>query len=546
MQRNLFISTPASGQNVHKADKCAPTPHAYQTEKNKLSEVINTQDIKSELHNSLIQKLFEEYHLWTLHSSEEYLPDNINNSREQLITEFLKGFFAFDKACSEQLKIFTCEFIEKLNEFIPNLPFSREEFCAKMIDEYNIYHSENESLQNEITLEILSLVKDAVIVNEIYHRSVLSDLYLSDKEQIFLEKVFVSRIFNSEIFLYYYFKYLKCFIEGYTKNTEKLIKDLVESSMKHFSDRLLMIRAEAKRKVYEITTEFLNKVNYVRISVYLSQLSELPNSREVVYEFFANKEEVNLQQVVQLSPGHVLITIHLVQSKSIIFISYNTYRTTRLNHPFTDDKIVIASGSTIDSIIIFQNTLKKAKVACMGLKNISLSKGLKIYSDSTTEVISACYIECNNEILFINSQGGLGQFSLRLKAITPLSQVTPSIYRKIQITDCKRFIILLSKRELYLFSFQMILMYVDHTCPHIADVKDKALYFFFFENESNVTIRSIAIDSEHMIHTPYSCNTFQKIDAKIARCDQFVYDIFNGLFQKRNFRKISVPDVKPR
>ena len=545
----MYKSNIASDRAIPPPDRQFPTPQASQIEETKFPEVIYSQAPEEALQTSLIQKLFGEYHHWTLHSREEELPDDIDQSRQQLITEFINGFFLFDKACSPQLKVFAGEFIEKLKEFILNLPFTAEEFCEKMINEYNIFHYRNSSLQNETTLEIISSVKKSFIINQIVKRSIRSDLSLHEQEQIFLGKMFEARIFNSKMFLHYYLKYLKCFIEGYSPDTEKEIKDTVERFMQNYCEQLSGTLDETSIKVNSYISELLNKINYVRNSVYLSQLSFTgKDGQEVVYEFFAHKEEVCLQQVVQLSPEHVLITINLVQSKNFIIISYNIYTTTRLSHPFIDDKIVIASGSTVDSIIIFQNTKRMVEVACMGLDSIIVKRQIDIYRSAIIgSVISACYIQVNDEVLFINDNGHIQQFCLKRKGtLTSLKQVAPTSYRKIIMTDSNRFIILLSKFDLFLFSFQMELVYQGSCFPHTADFKDKELDIIFFENSADIIVKSIPITLEHMVENRYSGNFLEKINAKLLNTRKSAKGMIKGVFRNRSFRGVSVPYVKPK
>ena len=432
----------------------------------------------------LIQKFCNQYYQWKIQTNYESLPANRKDALDSLISKFIIKFFSISRADTSNLETLATDFVGKLKEFIPNLAIDANSFKNRLIDEFNNFHYEITKLQNEKTLEAVQSIKATFTFTEVYKRILIRDLNRSEEEYLFIQKMFETKTFNTEIFLENYFKYLKCFIENFTDATEKVIRDYIDRIMGDFNHKFENNLSKVKNQVSDYINKVLSEINPVRVSVLMSLLSDSQqNPWEIVYEFFINAEPVALRQVVQLSPSLVLITIGLLDCKKLMVISDREYTTNRLQALCADDCTVIASGSIADSIVVFQNTEQKAFLGCLTDEAIILKGEIPVYVDEIRCVNSAAYVKSNNEVIFLHGDGVVAQVILQKKPFTSLTQVIPTTYRHISISDCGRFITLLSDHEVYLFSFQMILMYMDHSFPCFVDTREKLLDIILLSNQ---------------------------------------------------------------
>lgn len=487
----------------------------------------------------IIQKFCGTYYLWKIISTEEPLPPARNEALNSLIGKFIIKFFSIIRADTKGLNSLIEDFIHTLQTFLKNFKVDKNEFSQKLMSDFNNFHSEVMILQNEKTLEVLRNMKSNFIFNKEHKRVIISDLSLDKEEGEFLTKMLETTKFNSDTFTENFIKYFKCFIVGYNEVTEKIIKEYVVKVIQEFNHGFEKCLSFAKNSVFDYVTELIRRVKTMRVNVLMMHIGEsqnVENPWEIVYEIFLDTEEIRLEQVVKLGPNHNLITIGLINHKHSMIISNKEYITQCLTELLPDEKIVIASGSNNDSMILFQNNLKKAYIGCFTDDGILLKKEINVFTPNIQEIRGACYLRSNNEVLFISEQGRIGQIQLERNPITSLEQIVPTPYRNISISDCGRFIILLSDHEVYLFSYVLELMYMDHSFPYFVDVSDKHLDIIFMNNPSEISVKLIGIDSENMVITPEVNHYMQRIDSEARKTLKLTEELFKGIFKSKNFK----------
>ena len=280
--------------------------------------------------------------------------------------------------------------------------------------------------------------------SNVYKKIFSHDLKRSEEESHFIKKCRNQDLQHRNL-LEHYFKYLKCFIENFTGATEKAIRDYINHIMSDFTLKSENTLSRIKSQVSDYINRVLSEISPMRVTVLMSLLSDSQqNPWETVHEFYINAEPVALRQVVRLSPTHVLITIGLLHCKKLMVVSDKEYAVNRLCALLSDDCTVIASGSSVDWIALFQNTEQKAFTACLKDEAISFKSEISVFSSGNRFIRGAAYIKSNGEIIFIDEEGNVGQIMLMKRMYTPLCQVVRTTYRYISISDCGGFITLLS------------------------------------------------------------------------------------------------------
>lgn len=243
--------------------------------------------------------------------------------------------------------------------------------------------------------------------------------------------------------------------------------------------------------------------------------------------------------MVSLSNDHILFVISFKESKKSLIISDFKLISKALNDFINDDDLVIASGSTKDSMIVFLNTERKVILGYFTEEGIKPKDELRIYNSLIYRVTSACYVKSRKELLYLYDDGKIGQFSLdRNKNLTSLAQVPPTLYKTVSISECERFIIMLSYQESYLYTTDLCQIYMDYTTPFFAGVKDSNFYFIFFDSNGKVTFKIFPIDVEKKIIKPDTNSIYHKVDSGARKTILLAKEIIKGVFESNNFRSI--------
>ena len=477
-----------------------------------------------------------------------------------MVGRFVIRFFSIGRAETKEINALSLEFYQLFQRFIRNLKVDKNEFISGLLSAFNDFHSQITTLQAEKTQEGISLIKNKFPFATVHHRFLVKDLQLADEEYLFTEAMFKTTAFTAENFFKEFDSHLKDFILGYSEVTERIIKGIIDQIMQGFSHHFEKILSVIKKTVSDQITKLIETIVPARLSLLMYEINEDLEERkynwEVVYEEFIDKEHVCLKQAVPLSENHLLITLSLKDSDQLMVISNKQYVSRCLEDTIPDSNTIIASGSTIDSLIYLSNSQRRGTVSCYTNENkIVLRREIQIYHESISEITSACYLKLGEEIVYIYNHGDIGQFSISKKPLTRIDEIVPTLYRAISLSLCQRFIVLLSEHEAYLYSHNLHLMYMDHSYPYFASIRGIKFIMIYLEqpNGSNIgnspfeiSINSVTIDSESKLNAPEVNIINHRIDSIGHQTMNLAKELFGGVFQTRNFNDINVPDLAPK
>ncbi|OMJ70730.1 hypothetical protein SteCoe_31231 [Stentor coeruleus] len=512
-------------------------------------EMLNESDDSK---NCLIQEYCNNNYLWKIKCTEEQYPEKHLESINSLTTQFVVKFFTLGRAETSDLKHLGKELVRKLKEFICNINLNESEFLIKLEEAFNHFHSEIMSLQLEKTREILISAKNSFRFNQIYRRPIISDLVLEREENTFLTKMFETKNFTTENFIKEFVSTFKNFIEGYNLVVEKALKDYVERVMQSFAYAFERLLTEVRNRINIYLGDVISNFKPMRLSVMIYQLVEDENMQkmtqwEVVYEEYIHKESVYLKQVLNFSSHYAMICISFPTTNAIQFITNNNYQSRATLNMFPDSNSIIADGSTEDYLVIIQNTLKRSFIAHFYDDKIIINKEIPVFSETINEIKVACYLKSKNEIFIINQDGGLLICSVESNKVkTSTNQIPPTNYKYISLTKCERFVVLISQSEAYVFTTNLELVYMDHSSPFYASVRDNYFEMITLNSMKDIVVEKIPLDSEQQVKNPKMNNMVKKIDANFRKTLKLTSDLITGMLEDDHFGGINAPRPIPK
>lgn len=515
----------------------------------------NSQKLQNEFDDSsncLIQEYCNSNYLWKIICTEEQYPEKHLEAINSLNMQFVMKFFTLGRGETIELQYLGRELVKKLKEFICNINLNEPEFLVKLVEVFNHFHSEVMSLQSEKTREILVSAKNSFRFNQIYRRPIISDLVLEREENAFLTRMFETKNFTTENFVKEFVSTFKNFIEGYNPVVEKAVKDYVERVMQSFAHAFEKLLAEVRNRINAYLGDVISNFKPMRLSVMMYQLVDDENMQktiqwEVVYEEFIHSEMVYLKQVLHFSSQYVMICVSFLKTNTIQFITNHNYQSRAILDMFPDSNTVIADGSTEDCLVLMQNTIKRAFIVHFYDDKIIINKEFTVYSESVKEIKVACYLKSKNELFIINQNGEFSINSVQpSKTKTSTNQVPPTVYKYISLTKCERFIVLISQSEAYVFTSNLELIYMDHSSPYYASVRENYFEMITLHSLKNIVVEKIPLDAEKLVKNPELNNIVRSIDANFRKTLKLTSDLITGMLEDDHFAGINAPRLNPK
>jgi hypothetical protein len=179
---------------------------------------------------------------------------------------------------------------------------------------------------------------------------------------------------------------------------------------------------------------------------------------------------------------------------------------------------------------------------------VLLESGLKIieklplFDLKQEKILSACYIKHEEKILYVYRPGGIEQFALTRSAPKSFSNILPQRYSEIFISDCERFIFLVSESKMCMFDSKLNMIDLQDTRPvFIQIIGDKVILACM--DEECYEFRRFKIGSNHLTEIPKTGITYDHLLAEGRRTLELGSSIFRDfLAPKNDFSSISAPD----
>ncbi|OMJ79205.1 hypothetical protein SteCoe_20804 [Stentor coeruleus] len=492
-------------------------------------------------------------YIWRIRSVKEDFPKERSLALDGVTMSFTQEFFAQGRNQHDNIKRLGKDLISTFHRFVSNIPINDNEFLNQLENEYNIFHSKVQDMQIEKINEVLEYISKRYILKKEYRSFFGIRSTLDEKKAHFAERMFMQKVFTADIFKEEFFSHFSDFIAGIDEQMKRNISDNIEIKIREFARNFEILMSEKKNVIIKIITDIRSKVDPIRLSVmkyeYNGDLDaeiQQKTQWEIVYEDIINNEELDLKQIIGFADDFVLITIGLKKSLRLMIITSKNYVTRALPNFFPDNNTVIASGSNEHCTILMQNTLNRAFIGCLSDDRFIISKEITIYSEIVKEISSAAYIQSNKELFIINTSGNFSAIKLGEKPLSDSRHVVPTTYRNISASLCQRFIVLISISEVYVFSYNLQLIYQEYTIPYYAGMRGNKFDQIFMTSINDISGSTIELDAEKRIPIGGSQITMSRIDAEYRRTIRLAADIFSVMLRDQNFAQHESKRINPR
>lgn len=501
--------------------------------------------------NNLVHPYHGINYIWRIRCVREDFPKERSLALDEIAMKFVQAFFGQGRNQSENIKNLGDDLIKTLRRFVSNIPLNEKEFLNQLDIEYNLFHSKVQDLQIEKINEVLEYARKRYTLKTEYRSFFGIRSTLDERKAKFAERMFMQKVFTADIFIEEFFSHFSDFIVGIDDQMRRNISDNIEIKMRDFSRNFETLLTEKKNVIINLIMNIRNKVDPIRFSVMKYEYTgdaemQQRTQWEIVYEDIINNEELELKQIVGFADNFVLINIGLKTSLVLMVITSKNYVTRALPSFFPDNNTVIATGSTEHCVVFLQNTMNKAFVGCLSDDRFIISKEINVYSEIVRGVLSAAYIQANKELFIINTNGNFSAVKIGDKPLTDSRHIVPTTYKSISISLSQKFVILISISEVYVFSYNLQLVYQEYTVPYYAGMRGNKFEQIFMTSINDISGTSIELDAERYIPVENSQITMNRIDAEYRRTIRLAVDIFTGMFRDGHFNQHESRRINPR
>ena len=489
-------------------------------------------------------------YIWKLQKKNEDYPEEGKETFIGMIKKFVIGFFKIESGDTEELANLVLDFMDTLKKFFRNIKVKEVEMLDFVLDQFCKFHNEAIDLKREKSLEILNTVKQSLVFESIVKRFLLKDLYLEYESNVFLTRIIQMKGFSQSEFIEIFISSFKPFIKDYSIQTHVLITDYIKNNFESYTNKFNNILSNTKFKIEEFLRHIIESISCVRVTLLMKEIYENSTFGPwiVCFESFFDNENIELKQVLSISPTSFLINLGFHDSDRILLVFSNSHLITISQNMIEDSSTVVCEGSAKESLILLHNKLKKANIAIEQEGKIEAIQKFDIYSDENGIIKSAVILRLNKEIIYVLENGEINyfQFSKRNNAELNKSQIVPTLYRGVHLSACGNFVLLLGKSESYVLTNRLELVIQDDVLPDLACLTRNMLFSIKVNENQVLEVIKSNINSDYVSDIDVTTSLTDKVDYGMRATYSFGRELIKGMLEKKRFEMFNPPEFYPK
>lgn len=483
------------------------------------------------MEGTLIESYCRDIHFWRLNKlalePESKVLQKIDLMNKMLLSEYLKNSRKLNGNLSREIK----NYFTELLMILPNLNIDKKVFRDTLNGLFAKIRTAVVDNYFEAGCFILREMKQNMKYSETVPKIFTSDLILEHKESLFKEKLLKSEEYEPSLITKYILQEFSDFFDVDKKLFKNFVKQTVERYLKSAED----IIKESQTKVCEEVENYLiglfDRRSVIRLEIQILKIVETDSSEnaywEIVYKGQCLFEDINLMQVLKISEKIALILIKYEKIGKIQMILLENYICRPVKKLTSHNFEQIVPGSKSEALFVYSNSLKRFwKCQLTDYKLIVLEE-IGVYERYQQDLISTYFLRHQSRILYVYQSGGVTDFSLKNDACLNYSKVYPQKYLKIKVSDCERFIFLISNSNYCIFNKSMELISMKNQVPLYLLLIDDSLKVLLRNNEE-FEYNTFTFRSNHLGETP---NSELKID-KIKFFTRMTLDFGKALLKE--------------
>jgi hypothetical protein len=488
-------------------------------------------------------------YLWKIQQTEEDYPDEGKSQFLGIIKKFTIDFFKVERGNTNELQNLTKDLIKALRLFIRNIKIVDNDLISYVIEQYSSFHNEIIDLQREKALEIVNTTKQSFSFQPKVKRFLLSDLDLEYEINVYMTKVIQKKSLIFTEFVELFISSFKPFILDYSQTLESSLIDYIQKVINDFNHRFERALAFTKAQLESHLIQIIESISPVRVTVLMKEINEKDRFSPwmVCFEKMFDKEPIKLQQVSQISPSTVMITLSFEQS-NMIFIAFNdNFIVSIFENNLEDSSTILCEGSTREDLLFIHNKLRMAFFAFERERKIEIKSKVDIFSENIEKITSAAILRISKEVVFVDGKGNLHFFSFGKTANeTSKVQIVPTLYRSVGLSTCGNFLMLCGRTETYVLTNKLEMVIQDFHVPELACLTNRVLFMLNEEIEEGVVVSRAQINSDYISDVKVSTSVIDKVDYEIRATYSFGRDLIGGILEKDRFSKFKPPELNPK
>ena len=483
-----------------------------------------------------LQSIGDNIYLWELVCKSSPLPQHLQSRIAAINEKLLEKFFSTKRGDTESLLDECSKYFTEVKKMLPNFTCDFSTFSGSIEQEFYMYNSELLTLQAEKAQFLIKEVKASYKFEEIVPRVFFKDLDLQIEELRFLTKMFVVTSFNEKVLMTGFVDTFKEFIHGFDENAKVFIDMAVNRLIEDFRNSCETNANYAKNKLTDYLTSIFNNLEYTKLEIYNQLLLESDDHEEqwvLISSIVLVDEPISLNQVVKLDSTRLLITISLETSKEIMLFEFKDFIVTRLPQ-FLKYKIAyFARGSMAEDLIIIINDTRECYKAILLESGVKLLDKISLFGTRQEKIVSACYIKHEGKVICVYQSGEIEQFSLTKSPPISFSNILPQIYSDIFISECERFVFLVSESKVSMFDSKLNIIDLQNFRPVFIQIIENSAVFVYMDEEL-FSFASLKIDSSYLARSPKRRLTYNHVVAESTRTFELGVSLFRDFTAPKN------------
>ena len=489
-------------------------------------------------------------YIWKLQKKNEEYPEDGKAALRGIIKNFLIGFFKVESGDTDDVANLTLDFLDTLKKFFRNIKVKEVELLDFVLESFFHFHNEVIDLKREKSLEIISTVKQSLALQETVKRFLLKDLSLEYQSNVFLTKIIQMKGFSETELIETFLSSFRPFIKDYSNQTEKLIVDYINNNFDSYTQKFNNTLSNIKSKIENFLFQIIESISCVRVTLLMKEVcqNETLSPWIVCFESYFDNENIELKQVVSISPTSVLINLGFHDSDSILAVFSSSHLITISHNMIEDSSTIVCEGSAKESLIFLHNKLKKAYIAIEKDGKIEAKQELDIYSNQVGIIKSAIILRLSKEIVYVDENGSISYFQLNKRNHDELnkSQIVPTLYRSVHLSACGNFVLLQGKTESYVLTNRLELIMQDEVLPDLACLTRNMLFCIKVNENQSFEIIKSDINSDYVSNIDVTTSLTDKVDYGVRTTYSFGRELIKGMLEKKRFENFHPHEFYPK
>ena len=491
----------------------------------------------------MVEEIVESYltnvYLWRISKREiGNAGDKILNKINTMNQVLAKQYFETKLENLESFDNYIRSYRKEIKMMIPNIRIDKIKFDKKMNGKFCKMKSKLIDLNIDAIHQIIESLKSQFIYNEKIPKIFTSDLLFEKEEVSFKEKILKSEDLSID---FVYKQMPEIFLKFFKASKEEFLDSLKQNSSKvlnNLQSEVNALKSNMEEKILNYLRTLVNVEKLVYIEVQIKKINDSVGSNEMwetVHKGLLLSEEIKLMQVLKLSPIKSLISLRLKETELTLFITLENFISHCLDKPSKISFEAFVPGSVPELMLAYCNSQRKMLKGFITEREIVFKEEIEFYKSDEANIASSALIRHQLLIIYVNLAGSVNSFPLKNTDKLDLASVYPQKYKKVLVSDCERFIFLISQANFNIFSSNMQVITFHKVCPVSLQLIDDNLKIIV-EGEDGYESKTFSLAKGKNDVLP---NTEVKME-KVKLLTRLTYDfgksLIKDMFSSNNFR----------